>query len=399
MSIEDKYKKAMEKHERTQRLRKAKKKMRPNTASRGPRQKNWDHMADDDWDAPGFYQDERVMPRGSTERFKEVEELAKQSIQQSAEDGEMVESDLPPGTELGVVVEAVGERCTVRIDGQSVDCTVRRSLLIEESTFTTVVAAGDQVAVTLTNTGEGAVEKVMPRGGVLSRIHWPGSALRKLIAANVDRVLIVAAWRKPAFWPELVDRYLVAAQRSELEPVICINKIDLVEDQHELEATLQPYRDMDIQVLLTSADTGAGIPVLRELLIGKQTVFTGLSGVGKSSLLSQIESGLSLRALTVGESGANKNQGRHTTTMASLYPLTEGGAVIDTPGIREFGLAFLSPGELRDFYPEFDLPSANCAYSDCSHTHEPDCGVKTAVGAGEISAMRYDSYTKILKSL
>ncbi len=145
----------------------------------------------------------------------------------------------------------------------------------------------------------------------------------------------------PHIWPELIDRYLIAAARNELEAVICVNKIDLVEDQSELEETIQPYRDAGYQVILTSAETGAGVDQLRELLLGSTTVFAGLSGVGKSSLLSQIQPGLKLRALTVGERGKNRNQGRHTTTMATMYPLKEGGALIDTPGIREFGLAFL----------------------------------------------------------
>lgn len=397
--IEKNYTEGMKKHKRKESLRKAKKGMRPNAGSRGPRQRDWEHLADDEWDSAGFYEDERVMPRGTTERFKAVEEKAKQTIGAGAGEVEIDENALPPGTQLGVVIEAVGEQCIVRVDGQDVDCTVRRALLIEESTYTSVVAAGDQVAVSLTETGQGAVEKVLPRRSVLSRVNRPGSAIRKILAANVDQILIVAAWRKPNFWPELVDRYLIAAQRSELKPVICVNKIDLVEDQQELEDTLKPYRDLGFEVLFTSADTGAGIPALRELLVGSQTVFTGLSGVGKSSLLSQVEPGLSLRALSVGESGANKDQGRHTTTMASLYPLTEGGAVIDTPGIRAFGLAFLTPEELRNLYPEFAAPSAGCAFSDCTHTHEPDCGVQTAVEIGKISQMRYDSYTKILASL
>ncbi|HKJ27779.1 MAG TPA: ribosome small subunit-dependent GTPase A [Anaerolineales bacterium] len=399
MSTEHEYTEGMKKHLRKQRLRKAKKKMRPNTASRGPRQRDWEQFADDEWDSEGFYEDERVMPRGTNQRLKAVEEMAKKAIQKEGEEVEIDESDLPPGTELGVVVEAVGEHCTVRLEGQDLDCTVRRSLLVEETTFTSVVAAGDQVAVLINELGEGVVEKVMPRSGVLSRIHRAGSALRKIIAANVDRVLIVASWQKPAFWPELVDRYLIAAQRSELEAVICVNKIDLVEDQHELEEALKPYRDLGYHVLLTSAETGVGIQPLGELLTGSQTVFAGLSGVGKSSLLSQVEPGLELRALTVGDSGANKNQGRHTTTMASLYPLAEGGAVIDTPGIRTFGLALLEPRDLASFYPEIVEASVNCAFSDCLHTHEPDCGVKEGVSVGEISQVRYDSYTKILDGL
>jgi ribosome biogenesis GTPase len=172
-----------------------------------------------------------------------------------------------------------------------------------------------------------------------------------------------------------------------------------VEDQIELEETIRPYLEAGYQVILTSAETGVGIEVLRELLKDSTTVFTGLSGVGKSSLLSQVQPGLSLRALSIGKRGKNRNQGRHTTTMATLYSLNGSGSVIDTPGIREFGLAFLERGELASYYPEISIAVANCKYADCTHTHEPNCGVKAAVANGRVSQMRYDNYQKILCTL
>jgi ribosome biogenesis GTPase len=237
----------------------------------------------------------------------------------------------------------------------------------------------------------------MSRRSVLSRPKTRGK--EQIIAVNIDRVLVVASWRKPAIWPELIDRYLIAAERNHLEAVICVNKIDLVEDQTELEETIQPYREAGYEVLLTSAETGAGIQALRELLAGSVTVLTGLSGVGKSSLLSQVQPGLSLRALDVGERGKNRNQGRHTTTMATLYPLADDGAVIDTPGIREFGLADLHRAELAGFYPEMAALMGGCSYGDCTHTHEPGCRIKSAVAEGEIAELRYENYVKILEGL
>ena len=144
---------------------------------------------------------------------------------------------------------------------------------------------------------------------------------------------------------------------------------------------------------------GIGVETLREVLRDKLTVFTGLSGVGKSSLLSMVQPGLELRAMDIGQRGKNRNQGRHTTTMATLYPLAQGGAVIDTPGIRSFGLAFLERSELASFYPEFKDHSASCAYYNCAHIHEPDCGVQAAVAQGAISLLRYENYQKIWASL
>lgn len=397
------YQKEMEKHTRKQRLRNSKKKLRPNTANRGPREKNWDHLADDEWDSPGFYEDERVMPLGSQSRHKVVEAMAKQSIKQAREETEAEEGGLPPDTRQGVVIEAAGEQCTVLVEGKELDCTVRRSLLVEETTFTSVVAAGDDVAVSNGQKGSGVVEQVLPRRSVLARPYRPNkgatSSYRQIVAANIDQVLVVASWREPNIWPELIDRYLIAAERNQLEAVICVNKVDLVEDEAELEATLQPYREAGYLVILTSAETGAGIETLRELLKDRTTVFTGLSGVGKSSLLSQVQPGLDLKALSVGVRGKNRNQGRHTTTMAALYILALGGAVIDTPGIREFGLAFLERSELAGFYPEFIPALDRCGFKDCSHTHEPNCGVKKALQTGEISTLRYENYQKILCDL
>jgi ribosome biogenesis GTPase len=397
----EKYHKGQQIQERKDRLKKARKGgMRPNAARRKPRQRDWEELADEEWASPGFIQDERVMPLGSQSRHKVVEAMARQSIEKASDTTAVDESDLPEGTSQALVIEAAGERCAVLLDGEEIECTVRRSLLVEETTFTSVVVAGDQAAVTRTGTGEGVVEKVLPRKTVLARRHHEGAkGLRQIMAANVDRVLVVASWRKPAVWPELIDRYLIAAARSSLEAVICINKIDLVEDPAELEEVAQPYRDAGYQVLLTSAESGVGIDALRELLGDAVTVFAGLSGVGKSSLLSQVQPGLALRALTVGERGSNRNQGRHTTTLATLYPLAQGGAVIDTPGIRGFGLAFLEKRELSAYYPEFAELLGQCAFSDCTHEHEPDCAVKAAVERGEISPLRYESYLKIRADL
>ena len=403
MPKEHNYHKEMEKHTRKQRLRNSKKKMRPNTNNRGARQKNWDHLMDDEWDSPGFYEDERVMPLGSQSRHKVVEAMAKQSIKQAGEEVATEDGGLPPGTIQGVVIEAVGEQCTVLVGDKQLDCTVRRSLLVQETTFTSVVAAGDDVAIRAGQNGSGVVEQVLPRRSVLARPHRPdqgaSSSYRQIVAANIDQVLVVASWRQPNIWPELIDRYLIAAERNQLEAVICVNKIDLVENEAELETALQPYRDAGYLVILTSAETGAGIETLRELLKDRTTVLTGLSGVGKSSLLSQVQPGLDLRALAVGVRGKNRNQGRHTTTTASLYPLAHGGAVIDTPGIREFGLAFLERSELAGFYPEFIPALDRCEFKDCTHTHEPNCGVKAAVEDGDISTLRYENYQKILCDL
>lgn len=401
------YHKEMEKHVRKQKLREVRKKMRPNSAPDKPRRRDWEDLQDDEMDAPELYTDERVMPRGSAERRKMISQIAQKTpyqpgVKAASEDDED-EPEHFPDTLQGTVMEVTSGRCKVGLDGQVLECSLRGALLAQESDFTTLVAVGDEVMVSQAEEGVGVVEQVLPRHSMLARIHRPDqgkiSGLYQMIAANVDRVLIVAAWRKPKLWPELVDRYLIAAQRNHLDAAICINKIDLVEDQRELEETIQPYRDLGYPVLLTSAETGAGIPALRELLIGEVSVLAGLSGVGKSSLLSQVQPGLVLRALTVGERGKNKNQGRHTTTMATMYPFEAGGAVIDTPGIREFALSDLPRSELRQYYPEFASANGDCRFQDCSHIQEPDCAVRVGVAQGSISQLRYENYQKIYASL
>ncbi|MEJ5199550.1 MAG: ribosome small subunit-dependent GTPase A, partial [Anaerolineae bacterium] len=206
----------------------------------------------------------------------------------------------------------------------------------------------------------------------------------------------VAAWREPAFWPELVDRYLIAAARNNLAPIICINKVDLADDPAAVNAAREIYVAAGYTVLLTSAHTQQGIAELRRLLHGRTTALAGLSGVGKSSLLAAAEPGLRLR---VGEVSDRRHEGRHTTTQVSLHPLAAGGFVVDTPGIREFGLAGLRKEELADFYPEIVALRSGCRFENCLHRNEPGCAVKRAVREGTLAAMRYESYRKILIDL
>jgi ribosome biogenesis GTPase len=214
--------------------------------------------------------------------------------------------------------------------------------------------------------------------------------------ANAEQLLIVAAWRNPSWWPELLDRYLIAAQHHRLTPLICVNKIDLAEDVTDCQAALQPYQNLGFQVILTSVVTGAGIDPLRQALQGRMTALAGLSGVGKSSLLAAMQPGLQLRVSAVSEFSG---EGRHTTTQVSMLSLARGGFVVDTPGIREFGLSNLAKVDLIHFYPDLAAYGNRCRFADCSHRHEPDCAVKKAVSQGLLSAIRYDNYLKIYQDL
>lgn len=299
-------------------------------------------------------------------------------------------------TARGTVVEVSSGLCRVALAERTLLCDLRSSLRTAHSGFSNLVAAGDEVVVTHNGHGRGMVEAVLPRRSALARPDVFYSHLQQVIVANVDQVLIIAAWREPAFWPELVDRYLIAALLHNLAPTICINKTDLAEDPAELRGVLDAYAAAGHPVLCTSARTGTGLDALRSLLAGRTTALAGLSGVGKSSLLSAVEPGLNLRTSAVSD---RRHEGRHTTTQVTLHPLKMGGFVADTPGIREFGLSGLRQSDLPRFYPEISAQAGACAYANCTHTREPGCAVKQAVRAGQLAAMRYDNYRKILADL
>jgi ribosome biogenesis GTPase len=209
-------------------------------------------------------------------------------------------------------------------------------------------------------------------------------------------LLIVASWHDPAFWPALVDRYLIAAERSNLSPILCVNKIDLADEIAACHAAVKPYKQLGYRVLLTSAVRGIGIQELARLLIDRTSILAGLSGVGKSSLLNVVQPGLQLRT---GEVSERLKMGRHTTTQVNLFKLDRGGRVIDTPGIRDFGLAGLLRTDLIAFYPEIQAAAQRCRFSDCSHSHEPGCAVQAAVRSGSLSETRYQSYLQIYETL
>jgi len=247
------------------------------------------------------------------------------------------------------------------------------------------VAPGDKVAIR-----HEKVACVAPRRTTLSRSE-PGNANReRVIAANIDILVIVAAITDPPFRPALVDRYLVAAARGGIQPILCLTKTDLDADT----AAADVYRDAGVPVVHCSIKNGTGIDELRGLLAGSLAVFAGHSGVGKSSLLNAVAE--EERART-GAVGGVSGKGRHTTTSSKLHELPNGARIIDTPGIREFGLGAVTPDELRGAFPE--IAACSCRFRDCQHKTEPGCGVLAALEAGEIARARYASYLRISQDL
>lgn len=269
-------------------------------------------------------------------------------------------------------------------------CRISSNLIEERAT---ILAPGDRVLVT-TRDDEPWVIAVAPRTSRLSR---PGGeharVAEQILAANIDVLVVVASVAKPEFKAGLVDRYLIAAQTGGVEPILCVNKMDLVETEPpEVDA----YRELGIRVICASAETGEGLPELREALRGKLSVFAGHSGVGKSSLLNALQPDLDLATREVSEA---TQKGKHTTSAAKLYVLDDGIRIIDTPGVRALGLWKVSPEEVAHYFPEIDEAAGGCKFRDCTHVHEPGCAVLEAVEAEELPRQRYESYLRIRRGL
>ncbi|MDO5579945.1 MAG: ribosome small subunit-dependent GTPase A [Planctomycetia bacterium] len=267
-------------------------------------------------------------------------------------------------------------------------CVIRRILKTLSTAQRQIVVAGDRVLfrdAKVAGRNEGIIERVEPRRGTLSRT----SRQRKhIIVSNIDQALIIGSAMEPHLKPNLIDRLLITCERSGIEPIICINKIDLVNP-----ATLQPligvYAQMGYKVLLLSTKEGFGIDRLRRILSDRESVVVGQSGVGKSSLLNAADPSLDLR---VGEVSLENEKGKHTTTTAELIRLSFGGYVVDTPGIRQFMLWDIIPEEVAGFFKDLRPFENHCRFPDCTHASEEGCAVKKAVAQGQLDSRRYASY-------
>jgi len=321
---------------------------------------------------------ERVNRKGDLSRRRTVVQDAK------AGDGVMPAAG-GTGCLRGRVIQVNGLQSVVATDdGRTFRCAVRRLLKSLVTEARSVVTTGDVVEFRPSG-DEGLIERVEPRHGVLTR----ASRRREhIVVANVDQVVIVMSLAEPDLKPHLIDRYLAAARRGGLTPVICLNKADLVETV-DCQPLVGAYSQLGITTILTSAATGLGIDRLRAALADRETVFSGQSGVGKSSLLNSLQPGLGLRVRSI---SASTEKGRHTTTTAELIRLDGGGWVVDTPGVRQLQLWDVRPGEVEGFFPEFHPFVPLCVFPDCTHTHEGHCAVKRAVARRLVSARRYTSY-------
>jgi ribosome biogenesis GTPase len=331
---------------------------------------------------------QRVSGRGDLTRRRTVRGSQVAEVQSDTVLG--VELDVPDGAVLGTVLKVHGLESIVQLDsGPIFPCAVRRVLKNVATAQRHVVVAGDRVAVEPQGSQQGWIVRIASRRSELCRAS---KHRRHVIAANVDQLLIVTSAALPGIKPNLIDRLLATAEQNAIDAVICINKCDLI-DRGRLQPLIGTYAQMGYPVLLVSATAGWGIETLRQWTRGSASVVVGQSGVGKSSLLNALEPGLNQRVQSV--SSVNQ-KGKHTTTTAEWFALPGGGALIDTPGVRQFQLWDIAAEELTGLFRDMRPFASHCRFPNCSHQHENWCAVKDAVADGRLDPRRYDSYCQML---
>jgi len=295
-------------------------------------------------------------------------------------------------TFTGTVVRATGSWYEVLAGEERVRCRIRGRLRLKGVRSTNPVVVGDRVTCLTDGNGDHVIAEIEPRRNYVIRRASNLSKESHIIAANVDQALLLVTLRQPETAPEFVDRFLVTCEAYKVPATILLSKIDL-QEAGAVAAFRRVYEPIGYRALEVSATAGVGIGEVAALLQGRTTLVSGNSGVGKSTLIGAIDPSLDIRT---GEISESHRKGRHTTTFSTMYPLLGGGAVIDTPGIKGFGLIDIDGGELWHYFPEMMRTGRGCRFYNCTHTHEPGCAVTAAVERGEIAPMRYESYLKML---
>lgn len=295
----------------------------------------------------------------------------------------------------GKIIKVFGQIYTVEYGDRSYNCVLRGKIRQDKrlETFSEPAVTGDMVEFSVDDNNEGVIESIAERRNIFSRKENIGSK-EDIIASNIDLIVVIQSFKKPRLNLRFVDRLLVRGQKEGIPVVLCVNKCDLASPQ-ELEYPDDYYRDAGITTVKTCTFTGQGIGELVEIIRDRIAVFVGPSGVGKSSIINSLAPEMKLRTSSV---SASTGKGKHTTTnveMVTCGPFR----IIDTPGLREFGLLDIPPLTLGNYFPEFRKYSHLCGFRTCSHDHEPDCEVKRQVEAGNIINGRYVSYLNMYYSL
>lgn len=298
----------------------------------------------------------------------------------------------------GLVIKNTGSWYQIEdlTSGETVMCKLRGAFRLKEGRTTNPVAVGDTVGYELEEDGNGVIIEIHDRKNYIIRRSSNLSRETHIIAANLDQAFIVVTLDFPETKPEFIDRFLVTAEAYNVPASIILNKSDLYTSEYTdlLNEFIRIYDLAGYPVLQVSAKEGCGIEELQQLLKGKTSLFSGNSGVGKSTLIHATDPALTPRT---GEISAYHNRGKHTTTFSEMFKLSAGGYIIDTPGIKGFGLVDVEKEEVGRYFPEIFRYAPECQYYNCTHVHEPGCSVQEAVAEGQISESRYISYLKVLE--
>ncbi|MGM9871130.1 MAG: ribosome small subunit-dependent GTPase A [Muribaculaceae bacterium] len=301
--------------------------------------------------------------------------------------------------DTGRIIKNTGSHYVVETDGSgiSVPCKVKGNFRIKGIRTTNPVAVGDHVTISDPGPdGTAYITAITPRTNYIIRRASNLSKEAHIIAANIDRAILVVTLAHPSTSTTFIDRFLATAEAYNVPAIIAINKIDLLTDPDDgplLDAVTYLYRSLGYTVIHLSAKTGVGFDVMRDLLAGRTTLISGNSGVGKSTIINTLIPGLNLRTAEI---SAAHDQGMHTTTFSELFHLPFGGSLIDTPGVRGFGTIDFAKNEVAHYFREIFRTGRDCRFSNCTHTHEPGCAVRAAVDEHQIAQSRYASYLSIL---
>lgn len=293
----------------------------------------------------------------------------------------------------GIVISSTGSWYEVATEHGRLSCRIRGRLRLKGVRSTNPVVVGDRVVVEPDGDSSAIVE-IIPRRNYVIRRASNLSKESHIIAANVDRALLIVTLHAPSTPKEFVDRFLVTCEAYKVPVTIVLGKADTLTNEAAEEAAefTAIYEDAGYEVIRLSSMTGEGVEQIRAMLAGHTTLVAGNSGVGKSTLVGSIDPSLDIRT---GEISESHHKGKHTTTFSTMYPI-EGGYIIDTPGIKGFGLIDIDGKELCRYFPEMMRLAPDCRFYNCTHTHEPGCAVQEAVKEGTVAWSRYESYLKIL---
>ena len=302
----------------------------------------------------------------------------------------------------GLVIKSTGSWYTVEDENKECfECKIKGNFRIKGIKSTNPVAVGDHVKFTVQSTKNsekiGLITNISERRNYIIRKSPNLSKQSHIIAANIDQAILIATIDYPVTTTTFIDRYLASAEAYKIPVLLVFNKADRYNSAQKIELNnlVNIYEAIGYKCLLTSTVTGEGLIMLKEAVKNKVNVFNGHSGVGKSTLLNMLQPGLNLKTDDISDF---HKTGKHTTTYSSLFRLDFGGYIIDTPGIKGFGMLDMEPWEISHYFSEIFKYSEKCQYNNCSHTHEPDCAVKAAVDAGEIANSRFTSYLGLLKN-